>query len=142
MSIVGRIRAALRRRLAHRSNAELGMTLIEIMVVVSIIGLMMGAVGVVAYGRWKKAQVTNTKQIVTTVKQALVHYAMDNKEPCPKDLKELQSQKLIDKEAKDSWGEDLLYKCPGEHDSDSADVSSKGPDRKEGTDDDIKGWEL
>jgi general secretion pathway protein G len=121
---------------------QAGMTLIEIMVVVAIIGLLMGTVGVVAYGRWQKARVTNAKQVVNNMKQALVHYAMDNKDPCPKDLKELRTQKLIDKDPKDPWGEDLIYKCPGEHDTDSADITSKGPDRKEGTDDDIKSWEL
>ena len=85
---------------------------------------------------------TKAKQIVNNMKQALVHFAMDNKEPCPKDLKELRTQKLIDKDPKDPWGEELIYRCPGEHDTDSADVTSKGPDRKEGTEDDIKSWEL
>ena len=87
-------------------------------------------------------RLTSAKQIVSNMKQALLHYAMDNKEACPKDLEELRTQKLIDKDPKDPWGEELIYKCPGEHDTDSADVTSKGPDRKEGTDDDIKSWEL
>jgi general secretion pathway protein G len=140
MNLVRRVLSALR----HRSTPprQEGMTLIEIMVVVAIIGLMMGTVGVVAYNRYQKAKLTNAKQIVSNIKQALVHWAMDNKDPCPKDLKELYAQKLIDKEPKDPWGEDLLYKCPGEHDTDSADVISKGPDRKEGTPDDIHSWEL
>lgn len=123
--------------------AERGMTLIEIMVVVAIIGLMMGGVGIVAFSRFKKAQLTKAKQEVTIVKNALSQYAMDNsKEPCPKDLKELVTQKIVDKEPKDPWGEDLVFKCPGEHDSEGSDVSSKGPDRKIGSEDDINSWEL
>ncbi len=141
MSWFHRMVEALRRRSAVPAN-QAGMTLIEIMVVVAIIGLLMGTVGVVAFGRWQKARITNAKQVVTNIKQALVHYAMDNKDPGPKDLKELRTQKLIDRDPKDPWGEDLIYKCPGEHDTDSADITSKGPDRKEGTDDDIKSWEL
>ncbi|MCC6750797.1 MAG: type II secretion system protein GspG [Deltaproteobacteria bacterium] len=117
------------------------MTLIEIMVVVAIIGLLMGTVGVVAYNRYKKAQVTNTKQIIVNVKNALQQYSLDTNQPCPKELKDLKSSKIINKDAKDAWGEELTYKCPGEHDTDSADVSSKGPDRKEGTEDDINSWE-
>ncbi len=130
------------RRRSNVAETQAGMTLIEIMVVVSIIGLMMGTVGVMAYGRYKKAQVTNAKQIINNIKQALVHYAMDNKDPCPKDLNELYTQKLIDKEPKDPWGQELIFKCPGEHDTESADISSKGPDRKEGTADDLHSWDL
>jgi general secretion pathway protein G len=140
MNFFKRIIAAAKRRMAQSS--ERGMTLIEIMVVVAIIGLMMGTVGVVAYNRYQKAKLTNAKQIVNNIKQALVHYAMDSEDPCPKDLHELYTSKLIDKDPKDPWGEDLLYKCPGEHETDGADVISKGPDKKEGTEDDIKSWEL
>jgi general secretion pathway protein G len=134
--------SALRQRSSRREEHEFGMTLIEIMVVVAIIGLLMGTVGVVAYNRYKKAKLTNAAQVINNIKQALVHFAMDNKDPCPKDLSELKTGKYIDKEAKDPWGEALGFKCPGEHDTDSADVWSKGPDRKEGTEDDIKSWEL
>ncbi len=150
MNIFPRIMAALRQRMDQRKIAhldpskrrQLGMTLIEIMVVVAIISLLMGTVGVVAYNRFQKAKLSNAKQIVNNIKQALVHYAMDSKDPCPKDLKELYTQKLINKEPKDPWGEDMIFKCPGEHDTESADITSKGPDRKEGTPDDINSWDL
>ncbi len=142
MKFIRRIIEAMRQRKARQERDELGMTLIEIMVVVAIIGLLMGTVGVVAFQRFQKAKLTNAKQIVTNVKQALVHYAMDNQEPCPRELKELKEQKLINKDPKDPWGKELLYKCPGEHDTESADVSSMGPDRKEGTEDDIHSWEI
>lgn len=141
MNFLSKIFSFLRRR-SNVAETQAGMTLIEIMVVVSIIGLMMGTVGVMAYGRYKKAQVTNAKQIINNIKQALVHYAMDNKDPCPKDLNELYTQKLIDKEPKDPWGQELIFKCPGEHDTESADISSNGPDRKEGTADDLHSWDL
>ena len=60
----------LSRRRARRPAplpGQLGMTLIEIMVVVSIIGLLMGTVGVVAYNRYKKAKVSNAKMIIKNV---------------------------------------------------------------------------
>ena len=140
MSRLERIVALLRRR--ETGAGDEGMTLIEIMVVVAIIGLMMGTVGVVAFNKYQKAKLTNAKQVVSNVKQALVHYAMENKDPCPKDLAELKAQKQIDKDPKDPWGEELVFKCPGEHDTDGADVISKGPDRKLGTEDDINSWDL
>ena len=134
--------AALRRRHSGAAQSQRGMTLIEIMVVVAIIGLLMGTVGVVAYNRFQKAKLTNAKMIVKNMQDALVHYAMDNRDPCPTDLHELYKQKYINKEPADPWGEALIFKCPGENDTEAADISSKGPDRKEGTEDDIKSWEM
>lgn len=133
-----RFRCMIRTLDAHD---ELGMTLIEIMVVVAIISLIMGSVGVVAYQKFKKASLANTKQIIVTVKNALTEYAMDTTDPCPKDLNELKEKKYLNKDPVDAWGQPLMYKCPGDHDKDTADVSSKGPDKQEGTDDDITSWE-
>ncbi|MFH1132160.1 MAG: type II secretion system protein GspG [Pseudomonadota bacterium] len=121
---------------------QLGMTLIEIMVVIAIIGMLVGTVAVVAVSRMKKARIVNTKQIITTVKNALQEYSLDHPDPCPKDLKVLYEERLINKEPKDAWGRELIFICPGEHDKDSADISSGGEDRKDGTEDDINSWEI
>jgi len=43
-------------------------------------------------------------------------------------------------ELRDPWGEEFIYVAPGKFHEDSYDLSSKGPDRKEDTDDDIKNW--
>lgn len=40
----------------------------------------------------------------------------------------------------DPWGEPYQYKCPGSHNKDGYDLWSKGPDRTDGTDDDIGNW--
>lgn len=119
-----------------------GMTLIEIMVVVAIIGMLMGTVGVYAFGRLKKAKVTDTKMVIKSVEQALVHYQTDNTDACPKSLSELVSQKYLTKEPNDAWGQPLTFRCPGEKNRDGADIVSRGEDKQEGTADDIKSWEL
>ena len=141
MSRLMRVVKALRRRLRTPSRVEMGMTLIEIMVVVAIIGLLMGTVGVVAYQRYKRAKITNAKQVIANVQQALGHYRLETNEDCPSDLHELYKQKFLTKEPKDPWGQELIFKCPGENDTEGADISSKGPDKQEGTDDDIKSWD-
>jgi len=41
----------------------------------------------------------------------------------------------------DPWGNDYRYKNPGEHNPDSVDVFSIGPDGQEGTEDDIGNWQ-
>lgn len=119
-----------------------GMTLVEIMVVVAIIGMLMGTVGVFAFGQLEKARVKDTKMVIHNVEQALVHYQTDNTDGCPKALTELVTQKYMLKEPKDAWGQSLTFSCPGTHNPDGADISSKGKDRQEGTVDDIHSWDM
>lgn len=129
-------------RLAQRRRRRTrGMTLVEIMVVVAIIGMIMGAVAVGAMSQLEKAKVKNTKMIIHNVQEALVHYATDNTDSCPKGLSELVSQKYLNKDPKDDWGQPLMYVCPSTHGGDSADVWSKGKDKQDGTTDDIRSWE-
>jgi len=127
-------------RRAGRAIAR-GMTLIEIMIVVAIIGMLMGTVGIYALGRLEKSKITNTKMAIKSVEQALVHFQTDNTDSCPKQLQDLVTQKYLTKTPQDAWGQPLIFKCPGEHNPDGADIISKGKDKQEGTADDIKSWD-
>ncbi|MCK5799042.1 MAG: type II secretion system protein GspG [Deltaproteobacteria bacterium] len=145
---LGKMRERSRRgqesQLRQESQADvsqMGMTLIEIMVVVAIIGLLMGAVGVMAFGRYKKAQISTTEQIIKNLETAVQTYMMDNNGDCPKDLEELYTAKIVNKKPRDAWGQSLLFKCPGDHNKETADIESKGPDKREGTEDDLANWE-
>lgn len=40
----------------------------------------------------------------------------------------------------DPWGNEYVYKCPGDHNVNSYDLYSYGPDRQEGGGDDIDNW--
>ena len=130
--------SALRRLQRRRQR---GFTLLEIMVVLAIIGLIVGSVGVMVFNRFKKAQVSTAKTRVTQVANAVTQYMLDNSNNCPRSIEELVSQKYLQKGMKDPWGKDFILKCPGTNDTDGADVSSAGPDKAEGTADDIKSWE-
>ena len=123
-----------------RSNK--GFTLVEIMVVVAIIGMLMGTVGVFAFGQLKKSKVKNTKMVIKNVEQALVLFQTDNTDACPKSLQDLVTQKYLTKDPLDAWGQPLIFKCPGEKNRDGADIISNGEDKQQGTADDIKSWEL
>ncbi|HEX3698489.1 MAG TPA: type II secretion system protein GspG [Polyangia bacterium] len=118
-----------------------GFTLLEIMVVLAIIGLIVGSVGVMVFNRFKKAQVSTAKTRVTQVANAVTQYMLDNSNNCPRSLEELVAQKYLQKGMKDPWGKDFILRCPGTNDTDGADVSSAGPDKAEGTADDVKSWE-
>jgi general secretion pathway protein G len=130
------------KRKAIRRIAARGMTLVEIMVVVAIIGMLMGTVGVFAVGQLNKAKVSDTKMVIKNIEQALVHFQTDNTDSCPKVLSDLYTQKYLNKDPLDAWGQPLIFKCPGDHNPDGADIISKGKDKQEGTQDDIKSWEL
>ena len=121
--------------------AAAGFTLIEIMIVLAIIALIAGGVGTAVFSQYKKAQVRIARQRVMAVKNGVSQYMIDNN-GCPKGVDDLIAQKYLDRgNAKDPWGKDFTFRCPGTNDTDNADISSAGPDKQEGTPDDIRSWE-
>ena len=117
--------------------ASRGMTLIEIMVVLVIIGIVMTAIGVGTISYIDKAKVDATKAQLRTVANAVDLYAAEN--DFPSDLRTVLEDKLIkEKQLVDPWQQDFIYSYPASRNSDNAyDLCSKGPDKVDGSDDDI-----
>jgi len=111
------------------------MTLIEIMVVVAIISLIVGGVGVMAFNRYRDAQIQNTRNQTRTLQQAIEQYRTAKRGKCPKTLEELRASGFVSRVPKDAWGNPFRFTCPGE--MTSVDVVSVGEDGEPGTDDDI-----
>jgi len=126
----------------RKRRRQAGFTLLEIMIVLAIIAMIAGGVGVALFNKFKKAQISTTKMRVKAVREAVTQYMIETPS-CPKGMDELLSGKYIDKDKmKDAWGNSITMKCPGTNDTEGADVSSPGPDKQEGTTDDIKSWDL
>jgi general secretion pathway protein G len=131
-----------RKRAARAADNEQGLTLVEMMVVIAIMGLIMGAVGVQLYKKWRQAQIETTKQEIMTTKTALTEYALDQPDRCPSSLSDLAENGNLEDEPLDAWGEPLLFRCPAQNGRAVADIWSKGPDGEEGTGDDICSWKI
>lgn len=128
----------LRRRNLLAAKAQRGMTLIEIMVVVAIISLIMGGVGIMAFNRYQDAQRSDAKTQTITIQGAIEQYRTSKRGKCPKTLEDLKAAGFISRVAKDPWGGDYTFKCPGE--KTSVDVMSPGEDGEMGTADDITNY--
>lgn len=130
-------------RVAGRAGrqVERGMTMLEIMIVLAIIGLVMSVVGVGVWQQWKKAQVKTAQIAVNEIAQKTIQYMTDNSNECPKGLDDLVAGKYMPKKQKDPWNRDFIIRCPGTVNTDGFDIVSLGPDGQEGTKDDIKAAE-
>jgi general secretion pathway protein G len=131
----------IRRNLVARhvtGNAR-GMTLIEIMVVIAIISIMAAAIGYGVMNYLARAKIDIAKAQLRTIANALDIYSVDNDYPDGLTaLVEGKNPLLKDKQLKDPWKQDIIYNYPSSKGNDRAyDLCSKGPDRKEGSEDDI-----
>ena len=112
MTYFQRIRILAR---AQRANRRRGMTLLEIMVVVTIIGLIMGAVVVAVMPVLACARQKRVMMDFSSIRQALDLYkAKTGKYPqTGEGLGALVSSKLLDKAPQDSWGHEYVYVLEG-----------------------------
>jgi len=129
---------AVRAASQAKRQADQGMTMLEIMIVLAIIGLVMSVVGVGVFSNWKKAQVKVARVAVNEIAQKTIQFMTDNNNECPKSVDDLVAQKYMPKKQKDPWNHDFILRCPGTVNVDGIDVVSLGPDGQEGTPDDIK----
>ncbi|MBN1773353.1 MAG: type II secretion system protein [Deltaproteobacteria bacterium] len=138
-SLLRRARRLLRRlRPGGRAARETqrGMTLIEIMVVIAIIGLLMGAVAFLVIPRFTKAKEGTAKILVEKVYNAAAEYytIAPPGGGCPT-LEDLVREDLIKEEqTNDQWGNPLEITCMGDV---VESVTSAGKDGQMGNDDDI-----
>ena len=130
-------------------NRRGAFTLVEMLLVVTIIGILAALVIPKIVGRSQQARITAAQTDINGgIKTALDAFEVDNGF-FPKSLQDLLQQPstarnwhgpYLDKLPVDPWGNPYIYYYPGKHNPNSYDLLSVGPDGKEGTDDDIVNW--
>ena len=123
-------------------------TLVEMLLVVTIIGILAALVIPKIVGRSEQARVTAAHADLSSIKTALDAFEVDNGY-YPKSIQDLvlapNTAKnwhgpYLEKVPQDPWGNNYAYYFPGKHNTGSYDLLSIGPDSKEGTDDDVGNW--
>jgi general secretion pathway protein G len=114
--------------------AQRGVTLVEVLIVVAIMSLMSAAVVVAVIPKFKDAQVKTADQSAREIRNAVTRFRSRGTDQCPT-VTQLVSEKEIDSASKldDPWGSAFKIECA----DDEVYVLSLGPDKKEGTADDI-----
>src|SRR5512142_627906 len=115
---------------------ERGMTLIEIMVVITILGLIAAAVAVNVVGQLSDAKIKQAKTDLHTIENCLDLYKVD-KGRYPSTEEGLQAVVQAGKckaQMKDPWKHDYVYLYPGQTHPDSFDIKSYGADGQPGGD--------
>jgi general secretion pathway protein G len=130
-------------------NRRRAFTLVEMLLVVTIIGILAALVIPRIAGTSDRARKTAAAADINGgIKSALGAYEVDNGF-YPKSLQDLLRQPsnarnwhgpYLEKLPLDPWGSPYVYYFPGKHNPSGYDLLSVGPDQKEGTDDDIGNW--
>jgi general secretion pathway protein G len=137
-----------------KRKSQRGITLIEMLVVVVIIGLFVGLVSVNMFKKADDAKRVRARADISTFMQSLGLYKLDTG-TYPSTEEGLQALRVKPESATqwagpylksdiplDPWGSPYQYKYPGEH-GDDPDVISLGADRQpggEGNNADILSW--
>ena len=133
-----------------------GFSLLEVLLVVVILGILAAFVVPSLLGTGEQAKIDTTRTMVgksgnIALAISLYHTAVGQypkefkdlyEKPSDTDIAEKWKGPYIDNpdSLKDAWQRELQYKAPGEHNPDSYDLWSKGPNGQDGDDDDIGNW--
>jgi general secretion pathway protein G len=132
----------------QKSKIKSAFTLVEMLLVVTIIGILAALVIPKIVGRSEQARATAAQADLSSIKTALDAFEVDNGF-YPKSLNDLVQAPgnaknwhgpYLEKVPQDPWFNPYVYYFPGKHNSGSYDLLSVGPDGKEGTDDDVVNW--
>jgi len=120
-------------RIARATRRE-GMTLIEIMIVITIFAMIAGGVAVALLPQLEKARIKSTKTDAQSLRSAVMLYVSEHPRECPT-VEDLLSERLLDSSRRttDAWDTEFQITC----EDGEIGVVSAGPDLEFNTEDDI-----
>lgn len=131
-----------------------GFTLLEIIVVITIIAILAAYIAPKVAGRAGDARISKVLNDIQVLESALELYRLDNFEyPSTEqglnalvnkpsdDVKNWKKGGYVKKLRNDPWGNEYNYSKPGRNDSEF-EIYSNGEDKQSGSDDDIGTWNL
>jgi len=131
---------------------RLGFTLVELLLVMMIIVVLAALVVPRLTGKAKDAQVAAATAQIANLEACLKNFEIDNGRfptseeglgalvTAPSGLENWKGPYLDKGVPLDPWRHPYIYRCPGTHRAADFDISSAGPDGREGTDDDVVNW--
>ena len=123
----------------NRKSGRSGFTLVELLLVVTILGILAAVVIPNIMGHDKTARVNATRTSITAIEQAVQIFAMQHNGKLPDSLEELTAGTddapglLKEGALNDSWGSPFAFAKTGK----KFKITSAGPDGEQGTEDDI-----
>jgi len=137
----------------RHSQSRSGFTLIELLLVLVILASLAGIVLPKLTGRSEQAKITTARTQISQFEVALDAFEIDvGRYPTTVEgLRALVEKPTSEADGwqqpylrrgipRDPWGNDYVYRFPGQYNQDGFDLSSYGPNRKLGGDDDIMNW--
>jgi len=139
-------------RAEHARRWRRGFTLIELLLVLVILAVLAVVVVPKLAGRTLQAKITAAKTDIATLGAAIDTFEIDceryptnneglkaliERPPGLDDWKGYLKKRVL---PKDPWKNEYIYRFPGQHNTDSYDLHSTGPDGNEGGGDDIDNW--
>ena len=129
-------------------------TLVELLLVLTILGILAAIVVPKFTGRTEQARITAAHSQIATFSTALDAFEIDNGY-YPKGRSGLQELVVQPRDTRswkgpylskgeiplDPWGHPYIYESPGKRNTSGYDLMSMGPDGREGNDDDITNWQ-
>ena len=122
-----------------------GFSLIEIMVVITLIGIILGTVSVTVFNSLAESKINIARTQAYELEKALNIYRLRHGffPSTARGLRALikpeKGPPIMEYLPLDPWGEAFLYVFPGQKNYTKPDVYSKGPDKEE-SEDDIGNW--